>query len=129
MLLSICSFSFFLINFYMGRVKGSLVLNTIFSQAAEMSANYLSMFIYAFLGAKLGFLSMFVLSIVGSILLIIFFSNLTLLPVFIICAKFGIAASFNMCFMGFVQLIPTIFSTRVFGFCNVLARTVTVLSP
>ena len=52
-----------------------------------------------------------------------------MLPVFITMAKFGISAAFNMIFIASVQLIPTIVAASVFGYCNVLARLMTVLSP
>ena len=44
-------------------------------------------------------------------------------------AKFGISAAFNMVFLASVQLIPTIVAASVFGYCNVLARAITVLAP
>ena len=77
----------------------------------------------------MGFVSMFFLSITGSSLLILFWTNVALLPVFITMAKFGISAAFNMIFIASVQLIPTIVAASVFGYCNVLARSMTVLSP
>jgi len=85
--------------------------------------------IYFLLGPKNAFTSMFLFSLVGTCLLMTYHTDENLIPVFITIAKFGISASFNMCFIAFVQLIPTIFSTSVFGMCNVLARTITCLAP
>ena len=61
--------------------------------------------------------------------MIIYWDNLDVLPVFIIMAKFGVSANFNMVYVGFVQLIPTMYITTVFGLCNVVARLVTFMSP
>jgi hypothetical protein len=51
-------------------VEGSLIKNTLISQVAELSANIISGIIYAKFGPRLGFTSMYALSLVGSILLI-----------------------------------------------------------
>jgi hypothetical protein len=44
-------------------------------------------------------------------------------------AKFGICCAFNMSFISSVELIPAIIATSAFGFSNVFARVVTMLSP
>ena len=72
---------------------------------------------------------MYVVSLFGTVLLMIYYYHVDLIPLFIVLSKFGISASFNMCFISFVQLIPTIFSTRLFGFCNTPARLATVFAP
>ena len=72
---------------------------------------------------------MFFISILGSILLMIYWTSLELIPIFIVLAKFGISASFNITFIASVQLIPTIIAASVFGYCNTVARTITILSP
>ena len=113
----------------MKNVTGYLVTLTIVSQVAEFSANVSGGIVYNKVGPRIGFSSMFVLSTVGSILLFIYSSNRDLIPVFVAFAKFGIAAAFNECFIAFVKLIPTIFVSSVFGFCNFPARFVTVLAP
>lgn len=56
-LLTISSFSLYLINFNMNQVKGSLISNTIFSYCAELFANLLSGVIYFYIGARWGFFS------------------------------------------------------------------------
>ena len=128
-LLSSSSFCFFLINFQMKNVEGYLVTLTIVSQLAEFFANLSGGYLYNKVGPKMGFSSMFLLSTLGSIMLFIKHDDKKLIPVFVAFAKFGIAASFNECFIAFVKLIPTIFVSSVFGFCNFPARFVTVLAP
>ena len=72
---------------------------------------------------------MFMVTVVGSILLVQYWDNLEMIPIFITMAKFGISATFNMAFIVSVQLIPTIVAATVFGYCNVSARSLTILSP
>jgi hypothetical protein len=83
-------------------------------------------------GPKLGFCSMYFVSLIGSILLLYTMKNKNLhhfIPLTLMISKFGVSAAFNMSFIASVQLIPTIFTATVFGYCNVMARLATVLAP
>ena len=113
----------------MKNVEGYLVTLTIVSQVAEFCANLAGGVVYDKFGPKMGFLSMFIISIIGSVLLFIYHDDLGLIPIFVALAKFGISATFNECYIGFVKLIPAIFVSSVFGLCNFPARFVTVLAP
>ena len=62
-------------------------------------------------------------------MLMMYWTSISLIPIFIVFAKFGISAAFNMTFIASVQLIPTIIAASVFGYCNMVARTITILSP
>ena len=122
------SFVYFLINFQMKNVKGSLIANTLASQGAEFFADVFSGVIYNSLGARKSFLTSYFVSIIGSLLLLKFIDNTNLIFLFIIMAKFGISSAFTISFIASVQLIPTIFAASVFGYCNVSARIVTMMS-
>ena len=65
----------------------------------------------------------------GIVLLTFFYDDLDLIPVFIIMGKYGISATFNMVFIAYMQLIPTIFVSSVFGIGNFSARLLTAFSP
>lgn len=99
MALTASSFCAFMINFQMGEVQGTLVKNTIVSQSAEVAADLASGLIYLWIGPKWTFSSLFLLSVMGSTLLMIFWDNVDLIPVFIVMAKLGINGTFNSCFM------------------------------
>ena len=129
MALTASSFCAFMINFQMGQVQGTLVKNTIVSQSAEVAADLASGLIYLWIGPKWTFSSLFLLSVLGSTLLIFYWDNVELIPVFIVMAKLGINGTFNCCFVASIELMPTIFSASAFGLCNVTARTATILSP
>ena len=94
-----------------------------------MTADIVGGVIYFKAGPRIGFFACFMISIVGSAMMIVTWDDLDLLPIFIMMAKFGISANFNMCYLAFVQLIPTMYNTTVFGLCNVLARIITFMSP
>ena len=49
--------------------------------------------------------------------------------VYIIFAKFGISCTFCVLYVINVKIFPTLFAATAFGFCNFMARFVTVLAP
>ena len=106
-----------------------MIKNTMSSQIAEVTAFLLSGGLYYFVGPKLTFICCFSLSIVGNIFMLIYWNNMSILPVFLIMAKFGISATFNMSYIAFVQLIPTRYNTTAFGLTNAVGRLLTFGSP
>jgi len=129
MILTSSSFCYFLINFQMKVIPGNLIYLTMVSQLSEAFAYLQSGFLYKKTGAKLGFISMFIVSGLGSLCLLLFWSESPYLIIcFIILAKLGITSAFNMAFISCMQLIPSILCSTVFGFCNATARLATVLS-
>jgi hypothetical protein len=52
-----------------------------------------------------------------------------LIAVIVAVAKFGISATFNMCYMSSILLLPTILVSGAFGFCNAVAQFVTIPAP
>ena len=128
-ILTSSSFCYFLINFSMKVVPGNLIYLTMVSQLSDAVANFQSGFLYKKTGARLGFISMYALSGCGSLCLLMFWSGSPyLILCFIVLAKLGITSAFNMAFISFMQLVPTILCSTVFGFCNGVARVATVLS-
>ena len=131
-LLSLGCFNFFLIIFQVKNFRGNLIYNTFAEQSAEISATLISGYIYMKTGPKIGFCSMYFVSLIGSVLLLYIMKNnhlRHLTPIVLMISKFGVSAAFNMSFIASVQLIPTVFAATVFGFCNVIARLSTVLAP
>ncbi len=51
------------------------------------------------------------------------------IPVMILASRFGVSATFHVCYLGNSHLFPTIFAGTVFGICNFFAKTVTIMSP
>uniref|UniRef100_A0A7S3IE74 Uncharacterized protein n=1 Tax=Strombidium inclinatum TaxID=197538 RepID=A0A7S3IE74_9SPIT len=127
-ILTACSFCFYLINFEMKYIEGSLVRNTITSQTSEFIADIVGSLFYLRYGPRIGMSFMFVITIVGSTLLIFFQHTESLIPLFVTLAKFGVSASFNIVYIAAVRLIPTQFAATVFGYSNMSARLVTMLS-
>ena len=128
-LLSACSFINYQTFFFFQYIKEDLNLTQLISQLTCTSSQLISLLIYSKIGPKWGLVLSFFISGVGSTLLMIFFDNVDIIPIFLMMGIFGIQSSFNLCFICNIQLIPTIYASTVFGFCNVVARAVTILSP
>lgn len=113
----------------MKKFKGDMAINNLVSIFSELGASVFTGILYYMLGPKIAFTSMFLLVILGTILLIIFWDNIGLIPLFITISKFGITAAFNMVYMAATMLVPTMFSSTVFGFSNFTARIITMIAP
>ena len=131
LIISICSFCYYSFNLSLKNVEGNLVHNTLSSQAAEVTANFVAALLYYKFGARFAMFFVFMISVVGAIGLIFVFDgqNTTLLTLFVGVAKFGISAAFNMIYICFMELIPTIFTATIFGYGNTAARIITILAP
>ena len=84
---------------------------------------------YSAIGPKMGLTSSYLLCLFGSILLMIDWNNLEMVPLYVTIAKFGISSAYNMIYIASVALVPTILSSTVFGYCNVVARVLTIFAP
>ena len=65
-------------------------------------------------GLSNGFESSYVVSILGSTLLILYWDNKDYILILIIAAKFGISSAFNMSFIASIELIPALVAASVF---------------
>lgn len=131
LLLSLGSFCFFCMNFQLKHVEGNIIDNTLASQTSELIADCLSSIVLFCVGARLSLSFSFLISLTGLIVLlhVIKSGQHDMIPVFISVAKFGVASAFNICYIVSVKLIPTLYAASVFGFCNVMARSVTIAAP
>ena len=127
MLLSISSFGFYLIDFHIEREKGDLVENTIYSQLSEVVAVLSSGLFYTSIGAKNSFILSYSLVVVGVTFLWFSPSN-QFVPLFFTISKFGISSSLNICFLSSIDLIPSLFQATSFGYCNAVARMLTIFA-
>lgn len=125
-----CSFCYYMIMFQMKYLPGNIYVNTYANQFSEIFANVFTGVIYTRFGLKRSFTISYGISVVGSVLIIMFGSALkVLMPLFVILAKFGIATAFTLCYIGNVDVFPTLFSVTAMGICNFFARISTILAP
>ena len=124
------SFNFYLINFQLKSIKGNVFLNTFVSALSEIPAIAIGGILYAKIGIKLTLVGAFGIAIIGSTSLVILGNNnVDLIPIFILLAKSGVSATFNICYLANSQIFPAIFAGTAFGICNIGAKLATMLAP
>ena len=130
-ILSLESYSTYSLSYLMKSIEGNMFDNTMASQLSEVVADLASGVLFFCVGARKGFILSFFVSILGFVFLLqaILCGFPDKIPFFISLAKFGISSAFNITYIGSVKLIPTLFAASVFGFSNVVARTVTIFAP
>ena len=133
LIISILSFCFYSLNLSLKKTKGNLLVNTLSSQTAEITAHLVGGILFYKFGARSSMLMGFLISITGAVGLILINVNMpestALISLFVGISKFGISAAFSMIYLCFMYLIPTVFTATVFGYSNTAARVVTVLAP
>ena len=50
-------------------------------------------------------------------------------PCFIMIAKLGVCGTFNLVYIGNIDLFPTLFCSTAMGICNFFARLVSIAAP
>ncbi|CDW88684.1 solute carrier family member 5 [Stylonychia lemnae] len=123
------SLGFFLINFQLKYLKGDFFVNIIVAQITDISGCIISGIFYQKLGIRIALVSCFLVSFSGGIFFLIFPNAVSMIPFFILLAKFGVSASFSICFLVNSTIFPTIFAGTAFGICNIFAKLVTIISP
>jgi len=123
--LSTSSFSLFLITYQLKNLQGDLITNTISQSCAEIVSDIFSGLVIYFVGARLGFITMFSVTIIGCTMLMCYpeYSQL-----FVSLVQFGTESALNMTFIASVELIPTVYVAGAFGYCNVVARLLSMMS-
>ena len=122
-----CSLNYYLLEYYLRFLPGNLYENYFASSCSELIAVVTAGFMYKFFKAKRTFQISFSIAIVGSSL-IVFFGSLTLklMPVYVIIAKFGIAAAYLTVYVATADTFPTLFCATAFGVCNFASSIITI---
>lgn len=116
-------YTYYILQFYVKEIGGSLYINTIFSSISEAVACIASGIIATKMGEKQTIRNSFILAFIFG-LLIIFFkdSGFIFMAFFVIGAKFGSTSAYNLCFITTSAYFPVIFSSQVFGFVNLVTK-------
>ena len=110
-------------------IPGNIYVNTAVSCASEIVANIISGVIVKVVGIKRAFIVSYVVAGVGGLLLTFMFDKESIMPVFVLLSKFGIACAFNTSYLTTPMVFPVILTSTAFGICNVVARFATILAP
>jgi MFS family permease len=113
-------------------INGNTFLNTGCSALSEVIAYLVGGVMISKLGVKKSFISAFLFSVAGSLLIIFIPAGSvsgTAYAGFVLTAKFGVSATFNMVYIVTGEFFPAALLGSAFGFCNLFARGFTFLSP
>ena len=114
----------------MNKVKGSIIKNTLSNQVSEVAADlFAGFFMIKRFGVIKSLQAGFLFSMIGTLCLFFLWNDISLLPVFILIAKFGVSANFNIVYIASVGLIPPMFAASVWGINNTAGRLSTMLAP
>lgn len=124
------SFNFYVLTFYLKYIPGSIYVNACLACVADIVGHMVSGYIAKLFGVKPAFFIAFILASIGGVMLVIFFNaKETLIAVFVLFARCGMAFAFNMVYYATPQMFPTETCSTAFGICNVFARFISILSP
>lgn len=94
------SLNYYMILFFLKYIPGSIYVNATLSCCADLLGYALSSWIIHAFGVRLSFIISFLMAGAGGLLLVIFFkADGTLIAIFVLFAKFGIALAFNMSYL------------------------------
>lgn len=110
-LYSAASFNYYLINFAVKYLPGSIFQNAIVSSLSEVIAAIATGVLVNKLGPKLSFTVIFAISTIASFMLLMAVLNdkKTLVPTFLLFAKYGASSGLTMVYMSTSVYFPTQF--------------------
>ncbi len=100
---------YYLISYYVIYLPGNTYVEMYSSGAAEICGTIFGGFILRLTNAKVSFIVSNVIALIGG-LLILFYEHGSLLPLFIMIAKFGISSAFCLVYAVTIDLFPTLFA-------------------
>ena len=113
-------------------LPGDIFTNGTISALSEISASLVSVFVFQWLGLKKSLSMFFFAGALGGLGVILCHNqelSLGLMPCFVLLAKFGVAAVFNIVYIANQMIFPVLFVSTALGACNIFARTASVAAP
>ena len=131
---SFCTFSFYLVPYYLDTLPGNLFLLSSSTAMAEIIASFISLAIANKFETRksvalFAFISCF--STIGIILLSSLYKGTSQIPdaVGYLIQYTGFVTTFNMVYVIVNELFPTLYVATAYGACNIIGRAVAVSSP
>ena len=126
------AFCYYLINFEMKDLPGSININSMVSYASEITSYALVGFLIKKLMAKWTFAILLLISTISGLCMIMFGFNSDpdwKFYLMVMFAKFGVAGVFTAVYIGHSRMFPVLFSISSCGFCNIVARVAAFFAP
>ena len=94
------SFNYYLMTFFLKYIPGNIYINTTISNLSQLTAYAVSGYTMNLMGIRSSYFTGFMIGAGGGLLLIFMFNYTHVMPVFVLLAQFGVALSFNICYLG-----------------------------
>jgi len=107
---------------------GNLFVNSYVATVASVPGNILGAVAYAYFGFRVTIVLSLLTGGLGA-LLILLLQDSSIFFVFVLLAKFGIVAAFNVIYIAHTDLFPVLFAATAMGICNTVARIGTIGAP
>ena len=110
-------------------LKGDLYVNGLVSQFSEAVADVVGILIFNRFGLSKTLMAVFLIASLGMLCFIIFpTQNQVALSFFILGAKFGCSAAFNLVYIANQMLFPISIVATSYGICQIFAKFVSIFS-
>ena len=110
-------------------MPGGIYSNTYASSTSDVVAYISTGFVYKRLGVRTLIIG-FLIGLLGSMLIVFLGGeHITLMPVFVLLAKFGISMNFMLLYVTTVKLFPTLFCGAAFGICGMFKNLLVIMAP
>ena len=94
------SFNYYLMTFFLKYIPGNIYINTTISNLSQLTAYAVSGYTMNLMGIRSSYFTGFMIGASGGLLLMFFFNYTDIMPFFVLLAQFGVALSFNICYLG-----------------------------
>lgn len=135
LLWAIVQFNFYMKNFLMKYLPGSIWFNGVVSSTSELFALALAFFLHTKIKDVRRLMTLFTIATtLGSITLLIdvqdsdFYTS-RVVPGGLLFASFGFVGCIFTLWVSNADLFPTVFATTTLGYCNMVARFCTIFAP
>ena len=126
-----CSFSYYLINFYVKYLPGDIFTNQIVNSLAEGVAHAASAVVVLIMSTRKGFAAGYGVCAISCVIVMYsqFYDSSWLIPIGVLGAKAGISVAFCFLYFSQVNYFTSAFLGLIMGSSNVVGRCSTILAP
>lgn len=127
---SCAMFNFYLITFYLKYFPGSIFINSIWFALSDFFSFVISgTYLKKSDNTNRTLLLSFGVSALGALLYLLFYQEVSLIPVFIICSRMGNSMAFNTVYVSNNRFFPTKYLASTYGIVNLVSHLIAVVAP
>ena len=126
---STTSAGYYLINFNMKYIGGSILGNIFSSVSSEIIASLVASVIFSCMGCKSSLIMFFFISGAAGAVSCYTFESPLIITALVLVAKFGISAAYCLIYITTARIFPPEYAATAFGICNIFARVLTSAIP